>query len=69
MFSRFTVIFAVFLAAASVSLASLVNILPNIAGSAALFGLEVTAFAISSLCMCLMLRSYVLAYENAEARQ
>jgi ubiquinol-cytochrome c reductase cytochrome b subunit len=67
MFSRFTVIFAIFLATASVSLASLVNMLPNIAGSAAPFGLAATAFAASSLCMCRMLRTYVLAYENSEA--
>ncbi len=67
MFSRFTATFVIFLATASVSLASLVNMLPNIADSALLFGVATVAFVVSSLLMCLMLRIYVLAYERAEA--
>jgi ubiquinol-cytochrome c reductase cytochrome b subunit len=68
MFSRFTAVFVLFLAIASISLASLVNMLPNVTSSAALFGLAVAAFGVSSFLMCIMLRSYVLAFEREEGR-
>jgi quinol-cytochrome oxidoreductase complex cytochrome b subunit len=69
MFTRFTAVFVVFLIVGSVSLASLVNMLPNILGSATLFGLAAAGFAISCFFMCIMLRNVVSAYENAVTSQ
>ncbi len=64
LFSRFTATFVVFLAVASFSLATLVNILPNILSSAPFFVLAAAAFAGSTFFMCMMLRSFVLAYDR-----
>jgi ubiquinol-cytochrome c reductase cytochrome b subunit len=63
--NKFTAVFVVFLAVASISLASVVNMLPNIWASAPFFVLALAAFAVSSVFMCRMLRSFVLAYEQA----
>ena len=46
--NKFTAVFVVFLAVASVSLASMVNMLPNILASAPFFVLAASAFAVSS---------------------
>ncbi len=69
MFTRFTAIFVLFLVVASVSLATLVNTLPNIVASLPLFGFAATAFAFSAFFMCRMLRTFVLAYEKAVQTQ
>ena len=61
--NKFTAVFVVFLAVASVSLASAVNMLPNILANAPFFVLALAAFVVSSFFMCRMLRSFVLAYE------
>jgi len=63
--NRFTAVFVVFLAVASVSLASIVNMLPNILASAPFFVLALAAFGVSSFFMCRMLRGFVLAFERA----
>jgi ubiquinol-cytochrome c reductase cytochrome b subunit len=67
--NKFTAVFVVFLAVASVSLASVVNMLPNILASAPFFVLALAAFAVSSFFMCSMLRSFVLAYEQVETNR
>jgi ubiquinol-cytochrome c reductase cytochrome b subunit len=67
--NRFTAVFVVFLAVASVSLASAVNMLPTILVNAPLFVVALTAFAVSSFFMCRMLRNFVLAYEGAVAKR
>ena len=68
LFSPFTAVFAVFLAVASVSLASAVNMLPTISANASFFTLALMAFAVSSFFMIRMLRKFVLAYEGAVAK-
>ena len=65
MFNKFTAVFVVFLSVASVSLASIVNMVPNILAHASFFALALASFAVSSFFMCRMLRSSVLAYERA----
>jgi hypothetical protein len=65
LFNPFTAVFAIFLAVASVSLASAVNMLPTVFVNAPFFALALSAFAVSSFFMCRMLRSFVLAYEGA----
>ncbi len=67
--NRFTAIFVVFLAIASVSLASAVDLLPRVLAEAQFFGFAVTTFAVSATFMCLMLRKFVLAYEGAAAKR
>ena len=67
--NRFTAVFVVFLVVASVSLASAVNMLPNILANAPFFVIALTAFAVSSFFMCRMLRKFVLAYEGAVAKR
>jgi hypothetical protein len=64
MFSRFTAIFIIFLSIASVSLASLVNMLPQALATAPFFALAVVAFSVSLYFMCRMLRNYVVAFEQ-----
>ena len=54
--NKFTAVFVVFLAVASVSLASAVNMLPNILASAPFFALALVVFVVSSFFMCRMLR-------------
>ena len=68
LFSPFTAVFVVFLAVASVSLASAVNMLPTISANASFFTLALMAFAVSSFFMIRMLRKFVLAYEGAVAK-
>jgi hypothetical protein len=68
-FNQFTAVFIVFLAVASVSLASAVNMLFNIVANAPLFALALTAFLISSIFLCQMLRKFVLAYEGAVTKR
>ena len=67
--NKFTAVFVVFLAVASVSLASAVNMLPNILANAPFFVIALTAFVVSSFFMCQMLRKFVLAYEGAVAKR
>jgi ubiquinol-cytochrome c reductase cytochrome b subunit len=67
MLSRFTVVFVAFLAVASVSLASLVNMLPQALAATPFFVLAASAFAVSMYFMCRMLRNYVLVYEQKVA--
>jgi quinol-cytochrome oxidoreductase complex cytochrome b subunit len=69
LFTRFTAVFIAFLVVASISLASLVNMLPSIVASAPFFFLAGAAFVASTFCMCRMLRSFVLAYEKAVSPQ
>jgi quinol-cytochrome oxidoreductase complex cytochrome b subunit len=64
MLSWFTAIFVFFLIAASVSLASLVNMIPRLLEAAPLVFLSAAVFAGSLYAMCRMLRGYVLAYEK-----
>ena len=64
LFTPFTAVFVVFLAVASVSLASLVNMLPHLLNSFLLFALTAGAFVFSTYVMCRMFRSYVYAYEH-----
>ena len=64
MLSWFTVVFVFFLIAASVSLASLVNMIPSFLASAPLVFLAAAVFAVSVYGMCRMLRGYVIAYEK-----
>ena len=56
LFNSFTVVFAVFLAVASVSLASAVNMLTTVFANAPFFALALSAFAVSAFFMCRMLR-------------
>jgi len=67
--NKFTAVFVVFLIVASVSLASAVNMAPNILANAPFFAVALTAFVASSFFMCQMLRKYVLAYEGARAKR
>jgi len=67
LFTPFTAVFAVFLAVASVSLASAVNMLPNLSMNASFFTVALMAFAVSSFFMIRMLRKFVLAYEGSVA--
>jgi quinol-cytochrome oxidoreductase complex cytochrome b subunit len=64
MLNWFTAIFVFFLITASVSLASLVNMIPSLWNAAPLALLASVVFAVSLYVMCRMLRSYVLAYEK-----
>jgi quinol-cytochrome oxidoreductase complex cytochrome b subunit len=64
MLSWFTAIFVFFLITASVSLASLVNMIPSLWNAAPLALLATMVFAVSLYVMCRMLRGYVLAYEK-----
>ena len=64
----FTAVFVIFLAVASVSLASLVNLFPKIAANAPFFFLALAGFLISAFFLCIMLRKYVLAYEGAVSK-
>jgi ubiquinol-cytochrome c reductase cytochrome b subunit len=64
MFTRFTLVFVLFLAVASVSLSSFVNLLPNAFVNLPLLGLAAAAFGTSTFLMCRMLRGFVLAYES-----
>lgn len=66
MFNRFTAVFVAFLAVASVSLASTVNMLADIAANAPLLVLSVAILCASMVLLCKMLRSFVLAYEEAK---
>jgi quinol-cytochrome oxidoreductase complex cytochrome b subunit len=67
--NRFTAVFVFFLVVASVSLASLVNTIPNIWDSIPLMVMLTMIFA-GSLCgMCGMLRRYVIAYEKEVGAQ
>ena len=67
--NKFTAVFVVFLVVASVSLASAVNMLPNILANAPFFALALIVFVVSSFFMCLMLRKFVLAYEGVVAKR
>jgi ubiquinol-cytochrome c reductase cytochrome b subunit len=67
--NKFTAVFVVFLALASVSLASAVNMMPNILANAPFFVIALTAFVVSSFFMCIMLRKFVLAYEGVVAKR
>ena len=67
--NKFTAVFLVFLVFASVSLASAVNMLPNILANAPFFVLALTVFFVSSFFMCIMLRKYVLTYEGEVAKR
>ncbi len=67
--NKFTVVFVVFLTVASVSLASAVNMLPNILVNAPFIAIALTAFVVSSFFMCHMLRKFVLAYEGVVAKR
>jgi len=67
--NKFTAVFVVFLAVASVSLASAVNMLANILGNTPFIVAALAAFVVSSFFMCLMLRKFVLAYEEAVAKR
>ena len=69
MLSWFTVVFVFFLIAASVSLASLVNMIPSFLASAPLVFLAAAVFAVSVYGMCRMLRGYVIAYEKGVTSQ
>ncbi|HUJ84522.1 MAG TPA: cytochrome bc complex cytochrome b subunit [Candidatus Acidoferrales bacterium] len=68
LFNSFTAVFAVFLAIASVSLASAVNMLPNVLLNAPFFVLALFAFIVSAFFMCRMLRKFVLAFEGAVSK-
>jgi quinol-cytochrome oxidoreductase complex cytochrome b subunit len=67
--NKFTAVFVVFLAVASVSLASAVNMLPNILANTPFIVVALAAFVVSSFFMCIMLRKFVLAYEEAVAKR
>jgi ubiquinol-cytochrome c reductase cytochrome b subunit len=67
--NKFTAFFVVFLAVASVSLASAVNMLPKLLVNAPFFAVALTVFVGSSFFMCLMLRKFVLAYEGTVAKR
>jgi len=68
LFNSFTAVFAVFLAVASVSLASAVNMLPNVLLNAPFFVLALFAFVVSAFFMCRMLRKFVLAFDGAVSK-
>ena len=68
LFNSFTAVFAVFLAVASVSLASAVNMLPTFLANAPFFVLALSAFVVSAFFLCRMLRKFILAYEGAVAK-
>jgi quinol-cytochrome oxidoreductase complex cytochrome b subunit len=67
--SMFTVVFVFLLITASVSLASLVNMISNFWTSAPLALLAAAVFACSIYGMCRMLRGYVIAYEKEVTAQ
>ena len=67
LFNSFTAIFVVFLAVATISLVSAVNMLPTIRVNAPFFILASGSFLASFLVLCIMLRKYVSAYERAVA--
>ncbi len=67
--NKFTAVFVVFLVVASVSLASAVNMVPNILANAPFFALALIVFVVSSFFMSLMLRKFVLAYEGVVAKR
>ncbi len=67
-FSRFTAVFALFLGISSVSLASVVNMLPTILPNMLFFAVALASFIVSILVLCAMLRRYVLAYEVQVAK-
>ena len=69
LFNRFTAVFVVFLAVASVSLASAVNMLPTIQADAGFFALALTTMFVSAVSMCLMLRKFVVAYEGGVSKR
>jgi Cytochrome b(C-terminal)/b6/petD len=69
MLTKFTTVFVVFLAVASVSLASAVNLLPTTLVNAPFFVLALAAFVISFFFMCRMLRKFVAAYEGVAAKR
>ena len=69
MLSLFTAIFVFFLIAASVSLASLVNMIPSFWDVAPLEFLAAAVFAGSTYAMCRMLRGYVSVYEKQRGTQ
>lgn len=64
MFNQFTALFVIFLGIASVSLASTVNMLPNVLTNMPFFVLAATVFAVSTFFMCRMLRNFVATYEK-----
>ncbi|HTY75120.1 MAG TPA: hypothetical protein VMD05_06100, partial [Candidatus Nanoarchaeia archaeon] len=64
LFTPFTAFFVVLLSVASVSLASLVNMVPHLLDSALFFAGAAGVFVVSMYLMCRMLRSYVYAYER-----
>ena len=68
MLNKFTAVFVVFLAVASVSLASAVNMLPDILANAPFIVVALAVFVVSSFFMCIMLRKFVLAYEAVAKR-
>jgi quinol-cytochrome oxidoreductase complex cytochrome b subunit len=68
-FNRFTAIFMICLAVASVSLASAVNMLPTVLADAPFFAFALAAFAASFIFMCCMLKNVVLAYEGAVTKK
>ena len=65
----FTAIFVIFLVIASISLASAVNMLPKITFEAPIFLLALVIFLFSFFVLCMMLRKYVSAYEEAVAKR
>lgn len=69
LFNQFTAVFVLFLAVASISLASAVNMLPTLLVNAPFFVIALSVFVISSFFMCRMLRNFVLAYEGAVAKR
>jgi quinol-cytochrome oxidoreductase complex cytochrome b subunit len=69
LFNLFTAIFVILLAVASVSLASIVNMLPTILVNPPFFAISLMAFIISSFFMLVMLKKFVLEYEGAVAKR
>jgi len=60
----FTAVFVIFVAIASISFGSAVNMLPKIRFEAPFFFLALATFLASFLVLCVMLRKYVSAYEE-----
>jgi quinol-cytochrome oxidoreductase complex cytochrome b subunit len=69
MLSWFTAIFVLFLIIASTSLATLVNMLPNLLVTAPFVFLAGVVFIGSTYVLCRMLRGYVLSYEQQRGAQ
>ncbi len=67
-FNKFTAVFVFFLAAASICLASIVNMLPTIPVNLPFFAMALAGLCVSAYFLCQMLRKYVLAYEGAVTR-